>query len=80
MTKRVRSSGMSKLLPLNVTSIDACLDALGDAREHRRLLAELAHEELLDDEADVVDPRTRGRRGTRRCRRRGRGPVVSVSR
>ena len=48
MTKRVRKRGRSKLLPLNVTSIDAQgFDA--EMREHRLLFAEVANEDLLQD-------------------------------
>ena len=42
---------MSKLLPLNVTSIDASRMRAATRSSIGRLLAEAAHEELLDDEA-----------------------------
>ena len=79
---------MSKLLPLKVTSIDAAAIRAAHALEHRSLLAEGAHQDLLERRAPPrpTRPGPRGRRPSP-CRRpdpsspcRGRGRRTDRSR
>ena len=71
-------SGMSKLLPLKVTSIDAAAIRVAHALEHRSFLAQRADQELLENEL----PPSHQARPTRKATVPAppARPVVSVSR